>query len=162
MNFIAMLLLSHIQDEEDALWALVYVMFEKGWRDIFNQTSNKIALVLSSLEDHFEAKFPKLWDRFQTEDCLTVEAAFTSHVITLFIYDAPFEIATRVFELFLVEGPQVIVDICAAMIRETYPMLMEMEELELMSYLRKDIITDVFAKHELKHLLRDMPAVKLN
>lgn len=47
---------------------------------------------------------------------MTIEAAFTSHVITLFIYDAPFDLATRIFELFLLEGPQVIVDIAAAMI----------------------------------------------
>ena len=36
MNFIAVLLLTYIQDEEYAFWSLVYVMFEKGWREIFN------------------------------------------------------------------------------------------------------------------------------
>jgi hypothetical protein len=33
-----------------------------------------------------------------------MEAAFSSQVITLYIYDAPIEIATRIFELFLLEG----------------------------------------------------------
>jgi hypothetical protein len=36
MNFLAVLLLSYIPNEEDAFWALVYVLFEKGWREIFN------------------------------------------------------------------------------------------------------------------------------
>jgi hypothetical protein len=53
MNFIAVTLLSHMQSEEDAFWALVYVMHEKGWRDIFNQESNKIALLLKDLDSHF-------------------------------------------------------------------------------------------------------------
>ena len=56
------------------------------------------------LELHLKLKWPKLYDRFQNEECLTVEAAFTSHIITLFIYDAPFDIATRILELFLLKG----------------------------------------------------------
>ena len=36
MNFIAVMLLTYMPDEEDAFWSLVYVMFEKGWREIFN------------------------------------------------------------------------------------------------------------------------------
>jgi hypothetical protein len=36
MNFIAALLLAHIPNEEDAFWVFVHIMFEKGWRDIFD------------------------------------------------------------------------------------------------------------------------------
>jgi hypothetical protein len=60
MNFIAVLLLTYIQDEEDAFWSLVFVMFEKGWRDIFNQKSSKIARVLLDLETHIKQTWPKL------------------------------------------------------------------------------------------------------
>ncbi len=60
MNFIAVLLLTYIQDEEDAFWSLVFVMFEKGWRDIFNQKSSKIAKVLLDLETYIKQTWPKL------------------------------------------------------------------------------------------------------
>ncbi len=116
MNFLAVLLLSYIPNEEDAFWALVYVLFENGWREIFNQNSNKIACILKSIENYIRDTWPKLHERFQSEDYLTIEAAFTSHVITLYIYDAPFSIATRIFELFLLEGAQIIVDITVSLI----------------------------------------------
>jgi len=38
----------------------VYVMFEKGWREIFNQKSSKIASVLSDLEAYIKVTWPKL------------------------------------------------------------------------------------------------------
>jgi len=36
MNFIASVLLQHIPDEESCFWALVFIMCDRGWRDIFN------------------------------------------------------------------------------------------------------------------------------
>jgi hypothetical protein len=64
MNFIAVVLLSFIPGDEDAFWALVFVMFERGWRDIFNQQSNKIAVILQDLEHYIQTSWPKLYDRF--------------------------------------------------------------------------------------------------
>jgi len=64
MNFIAVVLLSFIPGDEDAFWALVFVMFERGWRDIFNQQSNKIAMILHDLEHYIKTSWPKLYDRF--------------------------------------------------------------------------------------------------
>jgi hypothetical protein len=33
-----------------------------------------------------------------------MEASFSSHIITSFIYDLPFDVAKLIFELFLLEG----------------------------------------------------------
>lgn len=52
MNFIVALLLRHIPDQEDAFWALVYVMFELNWREIFDETSAKIAVLLDDLQTY--------------------------------------------------------------------------------------------------------------
>lgn len=117
MNFIAALLLSQIPSEEDAFWCLVHVMYEKGWRDIFNQSLNKTGQLLKDLSCYIKSKWPKLHRRFQSHEYLTMEAAFTSQIITLNIVDAPSQqIATRIFELFLVSGAQVIVDLCVGML----------------------------------------------
>ena len=45
-----------------------------------------------------------------------MEATFTSQVITLYIYDAPLEIATKIFEMFLVDGAQLIADLLVNLI----------------------------------------------
>lgn len=71
-------------------------------------------------------------------------------MITLYIYDAPLDIATRIFELFLLDGAQVIVDLIAGLIDIQYSKIMRLEELELMTYLRKEIITDVFSSFTFK------------
>ncbi len=73
-----------------------------------------------------------------------MEAAFTSQFITLFIYDALLPIATRIFEMFLVEGEQVILDLIAGLIETQYLEIIAMEETELMEFLRRDILIETF------------------
>jgi hypothetical protein len=45
-----------------------------------------------------------------------MEASFTTQIISLYSYDTPIDISTRVFELFLIDGAQVIVDFSASLI----------------------------------------------
>jgi len=45
-----------------------------------------------------------------------MEASFTSQIVALFIYDAPFHVAVRIFEMFLLEGEQVVVRLLLRMI----------------------------------------------
>lgn len=42
MNYIGMLLLKYMQDEQDAFWCFVFVMQERGWREIFAKRSNRV------------------------------------------------------------------------------------------------------------------------
>lgn len=46
----------------------------------------------------------------------TMAASFSSQLITLFIYDHDFNSAVKVFELFLLDGDKVLVDLLAGMI----------------------------------------------
>lgn len=141
MNYIALMLLRYVPDEEDAFWCLVFVMQEQSWRDIFGRSKkNKLAHYLRDLEIYIGQTFPELHERITESDYLTMESTFTSHIITLFIYDAPPEIAVRIFELFLVDGAQVIVDLSASLIECQYGEMMRLDELDLMHYLRKDCI----------------------
>lgn len=55
------------------------------------------------------------------EEGFTIEACFTSQVVTLFIYDVGFEEATRIFELFLVDGEQIILDLLVTFIEIKTP-----------------------------------------
>jgi len=48
----------------------------------------------------------------------------------------------------------VIVDLSASLIEAQYNEMMQLEELDLMHYLRSDIIKNGFTKHSLKYLLR--------
>jgi len=64
MNFIASELLTQIESEEDAFWGLVFVMMDRGWRDIFLPKSNKIKKLLKKLEVHIKRNLPRLYEHF--------------------------------------------------------------------------------------------------
>jgi len=88
-----------------------------------------------------------------------MEAAFSSQIITLFIYDASPLLATRIFEMFLVDGAQVIVDVIASMLELAEKELLKLEELDLMNYLRKEIFEHVFNKYPITFVLSKSPNV---
>ena len=52
----------------------------------------------------------------QRQQIATIGGSFSSQIITLFIYDNDFESAVKVFELFLLDGEQILVDLIAGMI----------------------------------------------
>ena len=56
MNFIAAMLLVHIQDQEDAFWCLVFVMFARDWRSIFVDNAKKIEYLIADLGNHLRRK----------------------------------------------------------------------------------------------------------
>jgi hypothetical protein len=88
-----------------------------------------------------------------------MEAAFSSQIITLFIYDASPLLATRIFEMFLVDGAQAIVDVIASMLELAEEELLKLEELDLMNYLRKEIFDHVFNKYPTTFVLSKSPNV---
>jgi len=88
-----------------------------------------------------------------------MEAAFSSQIITLFIYDASPKLATRIFEMFLVDGAQAIVDVIATMLELAEEELLKLEELELMNFLRKHIFEEVFNKYPISFVLSKSPNV---
>ena len=49
-------------------------------------------------------KLPRLSEHFSADEYFTFEAAFTSQLITLFVYDASYSVSLTVLELFLLEG----------------------------------------------------------
>ena len=88
-----------------------------------------------------------------------MEAAFSSQIITLFIDDASPQLATRIFEMFLVDGAQAIVDVIANMLELAEEELLKLEELELMNFLRKQIFEEVFNKYPISFVLSKSPNV---
>jgi hypothetical protein len=81
-------------------------------------------------------------------------ASFSSQFITLFIYDNDFNAAIKVFELFLLDGEQVLVDLLAGMIQHKKKTVLSLEDLELMTYLRRDMIKDCLTTMSINDILK--------
>ena len=115
MNFIVSCLLKQISDEQDAFWALVWIMFEHNWREIFKQGNAKIEQLLSKALTRIQTQLPELFEHFEANELFTMEAGFTSHLVTLF-KDSPQQ-QEQIFELFLLNGEKVLIDLIVSMLR---------------------------------------------
>lgn len=45
------MILTHVQDEQDAFWCLNYIMVEHNWREIFNVETPKLMELLKTVDD---------------------------------------------------------------------------------------------------------------
>ena len=90
----------------------------------------------------------------QEQQIATMNASFSSQLITLFIYDHDIEAAVKVFELFLLDGEKVLVDLMAGMIAHRKEESMTFDDLELMNYLRRDMVKDCLSKMTIMELLK--------
>lgn len=115
MNYIAGMLLMHIQDEEQVFWCLLYIMNRKNWRCIYKHELSKLLELLETVEQKIKKDFKPLYEHLQDHD-FTVGAAFSPLFITLYIYQVDHDYAMRIFESFMLDGEE-------ALLRILYKML---------------------------------------
>ena len=65
------------------------------------------------------------------------------------------------FEMFLLDGEQVIVDLLVTFIEKQTNRIMQLTDFELMNYLRKEMITDTLNEYSFQQILPTEPTVKL-
>lgn len=68
----------------------------------------KLKSICKTLESRLQLEFPRVLKHLE-ENCLGTEGTFSAHFMTLFVYLTPIEIATRVFELFILDGESALV-----------------------------------------------------
>lgn len=103
MNYIAGMLLMHIQDEEKVFWCMLYIMNRKNWRCIYKHEMTKLMELLKTVEKKLALDFKEIWDHLEEND-FTVGAAFSPLFITLYIYQIDHDYAMRIFESFVLDG----------------------------------------------------------
>ena len=137
-------------------------MFERDWRTIFADDAKKVGFILADLENHLKLHCRTVYRHVQCDEFASWEASFASQVITLFICDYEFEHACRVMDLFMIDGEQILVDILANMVQIKKKKIVQLDELELMNYLRKDMAVECFAEYPMSKFLGPKPLVELH
>lgn len=69
------------------------------------------------------------------ENFLRIDAAFSALIMTLFVYATPFEISTRLFELFLIEGESVLVRVICKMVKIKQEKILALEDMHLQKFI---------------------------
>lgn len=101
--------------------------------------------LLGLVEDRLKKEIPLLYNHFISSD-LSMVAAFSPIFITCYIYRVPLEIATRIFETFIVEGETALVKILFKMLYHKKEKIMALSDVELLEYLRSGIIVECVAE----------------
>jgi len=60
MNYIAAMLLMHIQDEESVFWCIIYLLNRKNWRMIYMEEMPKLMEIIETVEQKLLVDYPKL------------------------------------------------------------------------------------------------------
>ena len=76
--------------------------------------------------------------------------------MTIFVYLAPLEIATRLFEVFLIDGDLALARILLNMIELKQVEILRREDRELQSYILTGMIVDCVEQYSIGNLLDDL------
>jgi hypothetical protein len=152
MNYLAAILLINIEDETKTFWCLVFLLHRKNWRMIFNDKMPKLMNMLNLVEQKLLKEDPKLLNHMSSQS-LDMVTAFSPIFISLFIYQVPIELGTRIFEYFIVEGETVLLKIIFNMLRHKRKKILGLFEGDLMSFMRTDIIVECVDELTLEQLV---------
>lgn len=105
MNYIVGLMLFYIRDEEQVFWCLVSLMHHRSrnWRATYIDGFPKLQSMSKILEQKIKLNYPDVLAHLD-ENGLQIEGTFSAFFMTLYVYKTPLEIATRLFEVFILDG----------------------------------------------------------
>lgn len=82
------------------------------------------------LEERLQHEFPRVLKHLRSTG-LEVEGTFSAHFMTLYIYLTPIEIATRLFELFILDGESALIRVLLRMIELKQKKILKKDDFEL-------------------------------
>ena len=80
-------------------------------------------------------------------------AAFSPLFITLYIYEIEYDYAMRIFESFILDGEQALLRVLYKMIELKQNKILQMEEIELILYLRTNIMNECIMEYGIETLM---------
>lgn len=110
MNYLAAMLIINIKDEAKAFWCFVYLLNRRNWREVYNNNTPKLMNLLELAKLKLQKEDPVLLNHLEQND-LDITSAFSQIYLTLFIYQIPLEISTRIFEFFILEGENILLKV---------------------------------------------------
>ena len=152
LNYISAMLLMYIQDEESVFWCLIYLMNRKNWRLIYIDEMPKLMEIMDKLERKLETDYPEVNKHLNDSD-FTASAAFSPLFITLYIYQIDHTYAMRIFETFLLDGETALLRVLYRMLDMKGYKICKLIEMDLIMYLRTDIINECIEENGIASLL---------
>ncbi|KAG9488740.1 hypothetical protein GDO78_004981 [Eleutherodactylus coqui] len=135
--FIVGLLLMQMPEEE-AFCVFVRLMQEYRLRELFKPSMAELGLCIYQLEYMLQDQLPELNLHFRSH-CFHTSMYASSWFLTLFLTTFPLSIATRVFDIFIYEGLEVIFRVGMALLTVNQTELMQLDMEGMSQYFQKVI-----------------------
>jgi hypothetical protein len=105
-----------MQNEEDSFYCLIHIMKVHGWRGCFSKDMAKLIELIDFLGCVLETAFPKVHTQIVEQIDENLVPVFSPNIQTIFVYDCPEHVATQIFDVFLLDGEQVVFTLLIKMI----------------------------------------------
>mmetsp|Transcript_11882 Transcript_11882/g.18254 ORF Transcript_11882/g.18254 Transcript_11882/m.18254 type:complete len:923 (-) Transcript_11882:185-2953(-) len=137
MNFIVAMFLTFLSEEE-SFWLLVVVMNEDRYmlRALYGEDMSGTHEILYIADKLMKQFVPKLWKHLEREG-IHNSMFVTQWLLTLYTSSFPFDLVSRVWDSFLVEGWKVIYRVMLGLLKHAEPTLLEMPFEQILMFLRE-------------------------
>ncbi|EMP26897.1 EVI5-like protein [Chelonia mydas] len=135
--FIVGLLLMQMPEEE-AFCVFVRLMQEYRLRELFKPSMAELGLCIYQFEYMLQEQLPELNIHFRSQSFLTSMYS-SSWFLTLFLTTFPLPVATRVFDIFMYEGLEIIFRVGMALLQFNQAELMQLDMEGMSQYFQKMI-----------------------
>ncbi|NXR07518.1 EVI5L protein, partial [Semnornis frantzii] len=136
--FIVGLLLMQQMPEEEAFCVFVRLMQEYRLRELFKPSMAQLGLCIYQFEYMLQEQLPELNVHFRSQSFLTSMYA-SSWFLTLFLTTFPLPVATRVFDIFMYEGLEIVFRVGMALLQVNQAELVQLDMEGMSQYFQKVI-----------------------
>jgi len=136
MNFIAAMFITYVSEEE-AFWLLVAIMKDSPcrMRGLFGEGMSEAHQVLFVAQKLITQFLPRLSRHFAAEN-VDITMFATQWLLTMYTSHFPFDIVTRIWDCFLVEGWKVTYRVMLALLEGASAELMKLRFEDILGYLK--------------------------
>lgn len=161
INYIAGLILLYIMDEAVAFCLLVDIMKRYRWRELYIKGMPKLVKLTRMLEKRISTELPQLTSHF-IESEINLFGLFSHYFLTIFLYSVPLAFGVRVFELFFIEGENVIVECIVNVLNIMQERILEMKFDRVHEYIKTEMISEFCTKYGSNAIKKLVERIKLN
>ncbi|XP_065275666.1 EVI5-like protein [Emys orbicularis] len=124
--------------EEEAFCVFVRLMQEYRLRELFKPSMAELGLCIYQFEYMLQEQLPELNIHFRSQNFLTSMYS-SSWFLTLFLTTFPLPVATRVFDIFMYEGLEIVFRVGMALLQFNQAELMQLDMEGMSQYFQKVI-----------------------
>ncbi|XP_061489662.1 ecotropic viral integration site 5 protein homolog isoform X4 [Rhineura floridana] len=133
--FIVGLLLMQMPEEE-AFCVFVKLMQDYRLRELFKPSMAELGLCMYQFESMIQEQLPELYMHFQAQSFHTSMYA-SSWFLTIFLTTFPLPIATRIFDIFMSEGLEIVFRVGLALLQMNQAELMQLDMEGMLQHFQK-------------------------